>query len=132
MASGNIGIIILRLFFGLAFVVAGLDKILSFSSAKGMFISLFGALGVFMLVVAIIIELIGGLALLANVRAKWASGALAVFMVAALVSTFKVGDAPNVIAWVRELLVMNTGGSNVPVTLSYLAGLLAIFFSVKK
>jgi uncharacterized membrane protein YphA (DoxX/SURF4 family) len=117
---------ILRYFFGIAFVVAGLDKLLHFGMAKGMFEGLFGGLGSAVLVVAIILELGGGLMLLANKYVKESSVALGVLILVALVVTFKVGEA-DWIGTLREILVMNTGGGNTPVNLAYLAGLAALF-----
>ncbi|PIN76034.1 hypothetical protein COV18_01265 [Candidatus Woesearchaeota archaeon CG10_big_fil_rev_8_21_14_0_10_37_12] len=121
---------VLRIFFGVAFLVAGLDKILGLSMARGMFEGLFGAgLGAPLLYLAIIIEVLGGLALLFNYKTPLVSLVLAVFILVALISTFKLGDAPNVIASLREILVMNTGGGNTAVNFAYLAGLLSLAFA---
>lgn len=116
---------VLRFFFGVAFVVASLDKVFHFAGAQGMFSGLFGGLGTAMLVVAIIIELGGGLALLAGFHVREATIALGVLLLVALVSTFKIGQA-DLIGSLREILVMNTGGGNTAVTLAYLAGLCAL------
>ncbi len=121
---------ILRLFFGIAFIVAGLDKILSLPMAQGMFQGFFGpSLGTPLLYLAIAIELLGGLALLFNWHAPCAALLLFVFIIVALVKTWKLGAAPNMIGMLREMLVMNTGGGNTAVNFAYLAGLLSLAFS---
>ncbi len=121
--------VILRVFFGVAFIVAALDKILGMEMAKGMFSQLFGGAGPALLYLAIAIELLGGLALLFNWHASCAAALLAVFIVVALVKTFKLGQAANMVGTLRELLVMNTGGGNTAVNFAYLAGLLSLAFS---
>ena len=121
---------ILRLFFGIAFIVAALDKILGMSMAKGMFEGMFGAgFGAPLLYLAIAIELLGGLALLFNWHAPCAALLLFVFMLVALVKTFKLGQAGNMVGILREMLVMNTGGGNTAVNFAYMAGLLSLAFS---
>jgi len=123
---------ILRIFLGLAFLVAGLDKIMSLPMAKGMFEGLFGTgLGAPLLYLAIAIELLGGLALLFNWHAPCAAIVLAVFILVAFVKTFGFNpDAPNFIAVLREIMVMNTAPmKNTAVNLAYLAGLLSLAFS---
>ena len=124
------GIKVLRWFFGIAFLVAGLDKIFHFSGAAGMFEGIFGGLGTVLLVIAIIVEVLGGIALLANFKARSVSLVLALFIVVALVVTFKIGST-DFIGSLREILVMNTGGGNTAVNLAYLAGLVAIYLESK-
>ena len=126
------GIVLLRAFFGIAFLVAGLDKILSLSMARDMFGQLFGAGLSWLVYVAIIVEIVGGLALLLNRKVREASVVLSVFLIVALIATFKLGAAPNFIGTLRELLVMNTGGGNTAVNLAYLAGLLCLAFHGSK
>ena len=124
----NCGYNVLRYFFGIAFVVAGLDKLLHFGMARDMmFNNWFGGLGTAVLVVAIILEVGGGLMLLANKYVKESSIALGVLILVALVVTFKVGEA-DWIGTLREILVMNTGGGNTPVNLAFLAGLVSLYF----
>jgi len=122
--------VILRVFFGVAFIVAALDKILGMETAKGMFEQLFGAsLGAPALYLAIAIELIGGLMLLFNWHANCAAMFLSLFMVVALAKTWKLGEATSMVGLLREMLVMNTGGGNTAVNFAYLAGLLSLAFS---
>ncbi|MBI4146072.1 DoxX family protein [Candidatus Woesearchaeota archaeon] len=124
------GPVILRTFFGVAFLIAALDKILSFGMAKGMFEGLFGtSLGAPALYLAILIELAGGLMLLLNWHAACAARVLSVFILVALVKTWQIGSATNAIGMLRELLVMNTGGGNTAVNFAYLAGLLNLGFA---
>ncbi len=120
---------ILRVFFGVAFIVAGLDKVLSMPMAKEMFSGMFGGAGPAMLYLAIAIELLAGLALLFNWHTPCAAVILSVFILVALVKTFKFGQAPHMVGTLRELLVMNTGGGNTAVNFAYLAGLLSLAFS---
>ena len=121
--------IILRWFFGVAFIVAALDKILGMPMAKEMFGMMFGGAGSVMLYLAIAIELLGGLALLFNFHAACAALILALFIVVAFVKTFQIGAAANFVGVLREIMVMNTGGGNTAVNFAYFAGLLALAFS---
>lgn len=114
---------------GIAFLVAGLDKILSFPMAKGMFAGLFGSTGTFMLVLAILIELVIGGALLLGYYTRYAASILAIFILVAFVSTFKLGQAPHFIGVLREIMVMNTGGGNTAVNFAYLGALLSLAFT---
>lgn len=120
---------VLRIFFGVAFIVAGLDKILSMPMAKEMFGMMFGGAGTAMLYLAIAIELLGGLALLFNWHAPCAALILAVFILVAFVKTFKLGVAPHFVGTLREIMVMNTGGGNTAVNFAYFAGLLSLAFA---
>src|SRR3990172_5889228 len=89
--------VILRVFFGVAFIVAALDKILGMEMAKGMFSQLFGGAAPALLYLAIAIELLGGLALLFNWQASCAAALLFVFILVALVKTWTLGAAPNMV-----------------------------------
>lgn len=121
---------VLRMFFGVAFVVAALDKILSFSMMQGMFKGLFGAgLGAPAFYLAIAIELGGGAALLLNKYVRETAVLLAVFMVVAFVMTFKLGATANFVGTLREIMVMNTGGGNTAVNFAYFAAMLSLAFS---
>ena len=122
---------VLRIFFGVAFIVAGLDKILSLPMAKEMFTGLFGGAGPALLYLAIAIELLGGLSLLFNWHAPCAALVLAIFILVAFVKTFGYNpEAPNFIAILREIMVMNTAPmKNTAVNVAYFAGLLSLAFS---
>ena len=120
---------ILRIFFGVAFIVAALDKIMSMPMAKEMFSGMFGAAGPAMLYIAIAIELLGGLALLFNFHTACVALLLAVFILVAFVKTFKLGQPPHFVGILREIMVMNTGGGNTAVNFAYFAGLLSLAFS---
>jgi uncharacterized membrane protein YphA (DoxX/SURF4 family) len=131
MTKGIEGAFILRLFFGIAFIVAGLDKLLSYGMAKGMFESMFGGIGGIVLILAILIELGGGLALLVGYHTRKAAWLLAILIVVALFKTWKIGDASGV-GMLREIMVMNTGGGNTAVNFAYLGALLSLAFSGSK
>ncbi len=121
---------VLRYFFGVAFVVAALDKVLSLSMATMMFQGIFGSgLGAPLLYLAIVIELGGGIALLVNKHVRESSLLLAGLLLVAFVATFKVGAAANFVGTLREVLVMNTGGGNTAVTITYFVALLSLAFS---
>jgi uncharacterized membrane protein YphA (DoxX/SURF4 family) len=123
------GTAILRTFFGVAFIIAGLDKVLSMPMAKEMFTGMFGGAGPALLYLAIAIELLGGLALLFNWHTACAAMVLSVFILVAMFKTFKLGQAGHMVGTLREMLVMNTGGGNTAVNFAYLAGLLSLAFS---
>ncbi len=120
---------ILRIFFGVAFIVAALDKILGLTVAREMFTGFFGSAGPALLWLAIAIELLGGLALLFNWHASCAAVLLSVFMLVALVKTWNISQAATFVQMLREMLVMNTSGGNTAVNFAYLAGLLSLAFS---
>ncbi|PIN80484.1 hypothetical protein COV11_03945 [Candidatus Woesearchaeota archaeon CG10_big_fil_rev_8_21_14_0_10_30_7] len=100
--------------------------------AKGMFEGMFGGLGGIMLVLAILLELSGGLALLLGYQTRTAAAVLALLILVAFVSTFKLGQAPHFIGSLRELMVMNTGGGNTAVNFAYFGALLSLVFSGSK
>ena len=120
---------ILRIFLGVAFIVAALDKIMSLPMAREMFTGFFGGAGPALLYLAIAIELLGGLALLFNWHAPCAALLLSVFILVALVKTWNVSAAKTFVPMLREMLVMNTSGGNTAVNFAYLAGLLSLAFS---
>ncbi len=108
--------------FGLAFLIAGLDKVFTLEMARGMFGQLFGAGLSWMVYVAIVIELIGGAALLLNWHRREAALVLALLILVAFVVTFKLGQAPHFIGTLREIVVMK-------VNFAYFFALLALAFS---
>jgi len=125
-------ILVLRIFFGVAFLVAGLDKVLHYSMARDMmFNQWFGGLGTVMLMLAILIEIAGGLALLTGYYARYATWALIPMMLVAVLVTWKIGGMDS-ISSLREILVMNTGGGNTAVNFAYLAGLSALALLLEK
>lgn len=123
------GIFVLRLFFGIAFLIAGLDKVLSYSMAQGMFQQFFGGAGGFMLILAIVVEILLGLALLLGYHTRIAASVLGLLIIVAFITTFKLGAAPHFIGTLREIAVMNTGGGNTAVNFAYLGALLALALS---
>src|SRR5574342_46582 len=110
---------ILRVGFGIAFLVAALDKSLGLEMAKGLFSQLFGGAGPILLYLVIAVELLGGLALLFNWHASCAALILSVLILVAFIKTFKLGAAGNMVGTLREILVMNTGGGNTAVNFAY-------------
>lgn len=123
---------VLRIFLGVGFLVAGIDKILGLSMARDMFGQLFGPGLAWLVYVAIVIEIVCGGALILNRKVRESAAILAVFIVVAFIMTFKLGAAPNFIATLREIMVMNTGGGNTAVNFAYFAGLLALAFMGSK
>jgi len=123
---------VLRIFLGVAFIVAGLDKVLGLGMAREMFGQLFGANLAWLVYVSIVIEIVCGAALVLNRKVRESAAILAVFIVVAFIVTFKLGAAPNFIATLREIMVMNTGGGNTAVNFAYFAGLLALAFMGSK
>ena len=125
-SESNVPMMILRIFLGVAFLIAGLDKILSFDGTKGMFEGMFGGAGFAMLLLAIVIEIVGGISLVSGYWIKYSAPVLGVLIFVAFVATFKLGMAPNIVATLREIFVMNTGGGNTAVNLAFLAGLVSL------
>ena len=118
-------ILVLRIFYGAAFLVAGLDKLFHYGMAGKMFGMWFAGLGGIMLLLAIIIELAGGLALLSNFYTRYAATLFIPFLLVATVVSWKIGGM-DILSTLREILVMNTGGGNTAVNFSYLAGVTAL------
>ena len=123
---------VLRIFLGIAFLVAGLDKIMSLGMAREMFGMLFGAGLAWLVYVSIVIEIVAGGALVLNRKVREAAIVLAVFIVVAFIATFKLGEAPHFVGTLREILVLNTGGGNTAVNFAYFTGLLALAFMGSK
>lgn len=125
-----LGPVVLRILLGVAFIVAGLDKVLGLEMAGAMFEGMFGpSLGMPLLYLAIAIEVLGGLALLFGYKVRCAATILGAMILVALVKTFTLGSAPHAIGTLREVMVMNTGGGNTAVNFAYLAGLISLMFS---
>lgn len=116
---------VLRIFYGAAFLVAGLDKLFHYGMAGEMFGMWFGGLGGIMLLLAIGIEVGGGLALLSNFYTKYAAMLFIPFLLVATVVSWKIGGM-DLFSTLREILVMNTAGGNTAVNFSYLAGITAL------
>lgn len=132
MVEKDVGTFVLRLFFGAAFIIAGLDKVFSYSMAKGMFEGFFPGMGGAMLTLAILIELGAGTALLVGFHTKKASWLLAIFILIAFIKTYKIGAAPHIFGTLREIAVMNTGGGNTAVNFAYFGALLSLALSGSK
>ena len=123
------GPVVLRIALGVAFLVAGLEKVIGFEMVSGMFSQLFGGAGTAMLVLAILIELVCGLALVVGFYARWAALPLLVLIAVAFASTFKINPDATGISMLREIMVMNTGGGNTAVNFAYFFGLLSLFLT---
>ncbi|MEM3126785.1 MAG: DoxX family protein [Candidatus Woesearchaeota archaeon] len=121
------GSLVLRLFLGLGFLVAGLDKVMHIEMVSGMFNMLYGPAGMIMLYLAIAIEIVGGLLLLVGYQTRIAASVLAILIIVAFISTFKIGGM-DFVSILREVMVMNTGGGNTAVNWAYFAGLAALAF----
>ncbi|MFC1647994.1 DoxX family protein [Nanoarchaeota archaeon] len=119
---------VLRLFLGVAFIVAGLDKLTHLSGATGMFEGFFGGAGAVMLWLALIIEIVGGTFLLIGYQTRYTASVLAILILVAFIMTFNIGGM-DFISQLREIMVMNTGGGNTAVNFAYFAGLLSLAFS---
>ncbi len=119
---------VLRLFLGVAFIVAGLDKLVHLGMATQMFQNLFGSAGSLLVWVSIVVELIGGAFLLIGYNTRITAFVLALFILVAFVKTFKIGGM-DFISRLREIMVLNTGGGNTAVNFIYFASLLSLSLS---
>lgn len=124
--SAKYGPLVLRLFFGTAFIVAGLNKAISFSSSKIGFSTLFGQAGTIMLILAIVIETGAGLALLLGFHTRYSAFLLTILMIIATISTFKMGHVANILTFFEEILLRNSAGGNTGLQFTYLAGLISL------
>jgi putative oxidoreductase len=70
-----------RVFLGLLFVVSGFGKVTGFSGTAAYMASKGMPMAEVLLVGAIVVELIGGLMLVAGFKARWAALAIAAFLV---------------------------------------------------
>ena len=121
--------VILRVFFGIAFLVAGISKLLSLDLMKSYFVAMFGAAGPFLVWLVLAVEILGGLFLLVNWHGRESALVLSLLMIIALVLTWKLGPSTNIIGALSQMLIMNTSGAaNTPINFAFLAGLLAIVF----
>ncbi|MDO8556790.1 MAG: DoxX family membrane protein [Nanoarchaeota archaeon] len=112
---------ILQWFFGIAFALSGLAKILGFSMMQGFFGQLFGSLGTILLVIVIIAELGGGLLLLFNKWVRKTSLVLMAVMIVAVLMTLEGKFDGNVLDIIQKLFL-----SNIPFL--YLVGTSALYF----
>ncbi len=72
-----------RILLGLLFVVSGIGKITGFAGTAGYMASKGMPMAEVLLVGAIVVELVGGLMLVAGFKARWAAFAIAAFLVPA-------------------------------------------------
>lgn len=122
------GPLVIRLFLGLGFLVAGLNKILLWGGRPNeMFNSLFGAAGTAMLVLAVLVEVIGGVALIIGWHTRYAALALAALIAVAFATTFQIDTSMGVLMTLQQLMVLNMS-SNTAVNWAYFAGLLSLVF----
>jgi len=96
-----------RIFLGLMFVVAGFGKIGAYAGTAAYMASM-GVPGM-LLPLVIILEIGGGLMVIAGLKTKWAAAALALFsMVAAFIFHFNLSDQIQSIMFMKNLSI--TGG----------------------
>lgn len=86
------------------FLPAGIDKLTGFSGTVGYFSSLGMPVPSVGVIVAIVVEIIGGLALLVGYRTRIAAVVLAIFTLAASVAGHAYWAAPADQAFVQQLL----------------------------
>lgn len=79
---------VLRIFFGAAFLIAGIGKLFSLDQTIGFFSQLFGGAG-WLAYPVLLVEIVGGILLLVDWHAMEASVVLAIVMLVATVVTFK-------------------------------------------
>ena len=106
---------VLRIFFGVAFLIAGIGKLFSLDMTVGFFSQLFGGAG-WLAYPVMLVEIVGGILLLVDWHAMEASVVLAIIMLVAFVVTFKTGA--GVLATLEQIV------SSPP--LLYLVGVVSI------
>ncbi len=81
---------VVRIFFGAAFLIAGIEKLFSLDMTVGFFSQIFGGAG-WLAYPVMLVEIVGGILLLVDWHAMEASVVLAIVMLVAFVVTFKTG-----------------------------------------
>lgn len=95
-----------RLLMALIFIVSGWEKLTSFSGSEGYISSLGIPFPGLVTPLVILIELGGGLALLAGFKTRWVAGVLAVFAVAtALVAHNNLADQGQAVHFMKNLAI---------------------------
>jgi putative oxidoreductase len=95
-----------RLLMALIFIVSGWSKLTAFSAAEGYMSSLGIPMAGVVTPLVILIELGGGLALLAGFKTRWVAGVLAAFAVGtALVAHNNLADQGQAIHFMKNLAI---------------------------
>ena len=96
--------VIARVFLGHIFVLAGLSKISAYGATQG-YMDAMGVPGV-LLPLVILVEIVGGLAIIAGWKTKWASLALAAFtVVAAAIFHHNFADQMQMIMFMKNIAI---------------------------
>lgn len=107
-----------RILLALMFVLAGFSKLTGFEGTVGYIASKGLPLPQVGAVIALLVEIVGGIALIVGWNARWAAAALAVFTLAATVIFHNFWAVPADQAMVQNLMFMKN--------ISVIGGLLAI------
>ena len=99
-----------RILLALVFVPAGFSKIGGFEGTVGYIASVGLPLAALGAVIAIVVELVGGLALLAGFKTRWAALALAVFTLAAGIFFHAYWNMPADKAYMQQLMFFKNVG----------------------
>jgi len=118
---------VLRLFLGVAFIVAGLHKLTHLEGVGGMFAGLFGGAGTLLLWLTLVVELVGGAMLLVGYQTRWSATALAGIMIVALFTTWKISEGADFFTMLNNIFIMGPG--NMSTNIAMLAGLLSLAMS---
>jgi putative oxidoreductase len=95
-----------RLLVALIFIVSGWGKLTAYSATEGYFSSLGIPLAGLVTPLAILVELGGGLALLAGFKTRWAASVLAAFaVVSALIAHNNFADQNQAIHFMKNLAI---------------------------
>jgi len=95
-----------RLLMALIFIISGWEKLTAFTASEGYISSLGIPMAGLVTPLVILIELGGGLALLAGFKTRWVAGVLAVFAVAtALVAHNNLADQGQSIHFMKNLAI---------------------------
>jgi len=103
----NITLLIGRILAGQFFLLAGVNKISAYAGTQG-YMEAMGVPGM-LLPVVILLEVVGGLALIIGMKTQWVSYALAAFtLAAAFIFHFNFGDQMQMIMFMKNIAI--TGG----------------------
>lgn len=99
-------IIAARLLMAQLFIISGISKIAAFAGTEGYFVTVGLPMPGVLVPLVILVELVGGLALLFGFKTRWVATLLALFtVVSALVAHRNFGDQSQMIHFMKNLAI---------------------------
>ncbi len=122
---------LLRLFLGITFLSAGIYRIFNWNQAVIEFsrLNLDGAY--YLILLIILLEVVGGLLLIFNIKTKEVLLTFSVFITIALITAF-MADGQNIISNFKELFIFTPSPTDTFLHFTYLVIIISLLGSIRK